>query len=90
MSDQDRRDPSYWRAGAEIELLASENRRTPEAKANARLIAAVDDLYAALHAMLEEAEIAAKIRGGEGHMEEVMAGARAALARARGEEAGRA
>jgi hypothetical protein len=38
--------------------------------------------------MLAEAEFAAKVRGGEGHMEEVMAEARRALAAARGEGEG--
>ena len=54
-------------------------------EANARLIAAAPDLLEALEDMLAQAEFAAEVRGGEGHMKHAMRKARAAIAKAKGE-----
>ena len=56
-----------------------------QAKANARLIAAAPDLLEALEDMLAQADFAASVRGGEGHMKHAMAKARAAIVKAKGE-----
>jgi len=53
--------------------------------ADARLIAAAPDLLEALEDMLVQADFAASVRGGEGHMKYAMAKARAAIAKAKGE-----
>ena len=56
-----------------------------ENEANARLIAAAPDLLEALGDMLAQADFAASVRGGEGHMKYAMAKSRAAIAKANGE-----
>ena len=50
------------------------------------LIAAAPDLLEALEDMLAQADFAAEVRGGEGHMKYAMRKARAAIAKAKGKE----